>query len=244
MAVYSTTARSTLFMGGEDCPKNLDFSDKSKKQNYHFDVLGLGYSKHTTDEFFQYMNYFLHLIQTDANAANAIAAIASAIMAALALFISTVSVFVSVRALKIQRHHNVLSVCPLPEVTVADYENSLRVKIRNNGSGPLLIKEMEVTNGNESHSRIIEWMPILPGGRYWNDYSQRIENRSILPGDNIVLIELTEGEGETDFATCRDLCRKALSPLIISVTFTDVYQTKFQPYVKSLDWFGRHVNDT
>jgi hypothetical protein len=108
------------------------------------------------------MNYFLHLIQTDANAANVIATIASAIMAALALIVSIVSVIVSVWNLKIQRHHNVLSVCPLPEVTVADYENSLRVKIRNNGSGPLLIKEMKVTNGNESHAELSSGCQLFP----------------------------------------------------------------------------------
>jgi len=180
------------------------------------------------------------LLKTDANAANALGALASAVLAAIALVVSIVAVIISIRALKIQRRHNVLSVTPLPEVTVADFEDSLRVKIRNNGSGPLIIKAVSISNGTETRPSIIEWMPRLPGNRHWNNFSQRLENRSILPGSEIVLLELTEYKGERDFAACRNLCRGALSALSVTVSYTDVYQTAFNAYSRGLDWFGRH----
>jgi hypothetical protein len=189
------------------------------------------------------MKELIQLLKTDANAANAFAAFASAMVASLAFAVSIISVFVSVRALKIQRRHNVLSVSPMPEVTVSDYENSLRVKVRNNGSGPLIIKSLDVSNGSESRPSIIEWMPSLPGNRHWTNFSNRLENRSLLPGGEIILVELTEYDGETNYAQCRDLCRLELCALKVTVTFTDVYETVNLPYVKSLDWFGRHNND-
>ena len=49
--------------------------------------------------------------------ANALATVFTALTALFALI-------VSVWTLHIQRHHNKISVRPIPEVTVADYENS------------------------------------------------------------------------------------------------------------------------
>ena len=179
-------------------------------------------------------------LKDEANTANAIAAISSAIAAVLALLVSAISVFISVRTLKHQREHNILSVKPLPEITVADYENSLRVKIRNNGSGPMIIQSLSVTDGKKQYDSIIDCMPELTE-RYWTHFSHALRDRTIFPGGEIVLLELTEEPDELGFSRSRELVRHALAPLHVSVKYTDVYKTAFASYTKALDWFGRHV---
>lgn len=175
----------------------------------------------------------IELLRQEKDLANAIAAIASA-------FTALVALIVSVWALKVQRRHNVLSIRPIPEVTVADYEDSLRVKLRNNGSGPMLVTSVEVFRENEVKSSVIEWMPSLPDNRPWNHFSMALENRTIQPDGVIPLLELTAVDGEVKFAQFRDKTRQALSKLKVVVHYTDIYQSKLPKYEKSLAWFGRH----
>ena len=63
------------------------------------------------------MRALFELLSNEKDLANAIAAVASALTALIALFVSP-------WALHIQRRHNVLSIRPIPEVTVADYEDT------------------------------------------------------------------------------------------------------------------------
>jgi hypothetical protein len=186
------------------------------------------------------MDSLIEFLKADANAANAFGAIASAAAAFLALLISAVSLFVAARTLSVQRKHNALSVRPLAEVTVADYENSLRVKVRNNGSGPMVIKVITVGDGNSTKDSLIDWMPALPTGRPWTTFSHSLRNRSLLPTAEIVLLELTEFPGEIGFDLCRNTVRTALSKLSVNVEYSDIYNSNMDPQIKPLTWFGRH----
>lgn len=198
-------------------------------------IMGSSQNHHNID-----MNELVELLKNDTNAANAFGALASAAVALFALILSVISVVISVWASCVQRKHNKLSVRPLAEVTVADYENSLRVKLRNNGSGPMIVADIIVSDGSETCPSLIEWMPKLYKNRHWNTFSNVLKNRSLLPTGEIILLELTEYEAETGFAKSRDLVRDALAPLKVTVKYTDIYNTKLPPYEKSLSWFGRH----
>ena len=103
------------------------------------------------------------LLRSDSNAANAFGALASALAAVLALFVSCASVWIAISAARSQRTHNELSVRPLAEVTVADYESSLRVKLRNNGTGPMIVLAVTVSDGAKALDSLIEWMPPCLG---------------------------------------------------------------------------------
>lgn len=173
--------------------------------------------------------------------ANAIAAVASALVAAIAFVVSVAALCVAHSTLRHQRQHNRLSVTPIPEATVADYENSLRVKLRNHGSGPLIVVDLHVGDGSSTKRTLLDWMPDLPAGRYWTNYAGEICHRSILPGHEIPLIQLDGDPEDPEFADIRDACRLALSRLILKVEFTDVYGTDMKPYRKSLTWFTRHL---
>lgn len=187
------------------------------------------------------MDALVALLMSDANAANALGALASAVAAFLALFISCVSVWISVWSARIQRKHNELSVRPLAEVTVADYEDSLRVKLRNNGSGPMIVLAVTVSDGASAQESLIEWMPVLPKNRPWNTFTHALRRRTLQAGAEIILLELTQHEDEINYAACRDKVRAALAPLTVNVEYTDIYETTMNPCCKPLSWFGRNL---
>jgi hypothetical protein len=83
-------------------------------------------------------------------------------------------------------------------------------------------------------------MPDLPNDRAWTDFTDEIRDRTLAPGSELVLLELTEYEGEEAFTECRDMVRAALSPLTVNVEYTNIYNTVMPPRQKALSWFGRH----
>lgn len=187
------------------------------------------------------MDALIALLKSDANAANAFGALASAAAAILALFVSCVSVWISISSARSQRRHNELSVRPLAEVTIADYENSLRVKLRNNGTGPMIVLAVTVSDGANAHESLIEWMPALPNGRPWTTFTHALRHRTLQAGAEIVLLELTEHKNEANFSACRDRIRAALAPLTVNVEYTDIYDAVMRPCRKQLSWFARNL---
>jgi hypothetical protein len=175
-------------------------------------------------------------LTTKPDVANALAAIFSAVTALIALF-------VSVFGLWTQRRHDILSARPIPEVTVADYEDSLRIKLRNNGVGPLIVRTVTVRRSGvtETKGSVIGWMPPLPNHRRWTHFAKDLADRSLPPDGALPLLELTQVKGEDEFATCRDRVRRELQSLTVEVTYSDVYATVFPQYSKSLEWFGRNL---
>lgn len=164
---------------------------------------------------------------------------ASAITAILALAMSLGAVVISYFALRHQRKHDILSVRPIPAVTVGDYEGSVRVHIYNYGAGPMIVTKVCALKGSLSKSAVIDWMPDLPEGIYWKDFVGPVESRSLLPGQKLVLVRLDGDEAVPIYKEARDATRKALGPLTVRVEYSDIYGSKFEPYSKSLEWFAR-----
>jgi hypothetical protein len=186
------------------------------------------------------MDALITLLTSNNNAANAFGALASAAAALIGLVVSAIAVGISIWAVRSQRIHNELSVRPLAEVTVADYENSLRVKLCNNGTGPMIVTNVAVTGGSSrTKPTIIEWMPPLPNGRPWTTFSNDLRDRTLQSGSEIVLIELAQYEGERNFARVREKVRAALTRLTVSIEYTDIYNKAMPIRVKDLSWFGR-----
>ena len=180
------------------------------------------------------------LFAKDTNATNAFAAVASAIAAVVAVLMSALAVYVSYVTLKHQRRHDVLSVRPIPIVTVADFEDSVRVKIRNHGSGPMIVRRVHVNDGESLKESLVECMPELPPDMLWTNFVGQVSDRGLLPGSEIVLLQLDGEHADENFTQARDAIRDALAPLTVIVDYTDIYETTFKHYTKELAWFGRH----
>lgn len=187
------------------------------------------------------MDSLVILLKTDPNAANAFGALASAAAAFLALLLSAIAIAISIWGVRRERQHSQLAVRPLAEVTVADYEDCLRVKLRNNGIGPMLVKAVTISDGKDAKSSLLDWMPELPSDRPWNTFAGNVDGRSLAPSAEIVLLELKEHDGERGFFVLRDSVRAALAPLTVNVEYTNIYDVVMRPVRRPLAWFGRNI---
>ncbi len=163
--------------------------------------------------------------------------VASAVAALLAVFVSALSVMLTVWALALQRRHSYLSVRPLAFVASGDYQDRLSVKIRNDGIGPLIIKKLCVTDGETVKDCLIDWLPLLPEGILWDTFTKNMEDRSLAPGGEIVLFRLSN-RSYAQFHRFRDLCRTHLKKLTVEVHYVDIYDRKMPVSYRSLAWFG------
>lgn len=176
----------------------------------------------------------------DADAISAIAAAGSAISAAVALVVAYWSVRLSSQALSSQERHNHLTVRPIPFVGLADFNYMTGVKVTNDGSGPLIIKCISVTDRTgASYPDVLSWMPPLPDGLHWSQFTSHIINRAVLPASELILLQLEGDPEEERFADFQKECRKVLAGLTVQFWYTDVYENIFAPYSREMNWFAR-----
>jgi hypothetical protein len=187
------------------------------------------------------MNNLIQFLARDPNLTNAVATVVSTFIAFMAFVVSVVSLYVGLRALRLQHRHNVLSVKPLPIVSYGDYEDRLTVAIHNNGPGPLIIKGVAVSNGSESKDSLIDWMPALGGVLCWDTFTGSVDHRSIPSGGEIILLQLSGDSEDAAFREARDSCRVVLGKLKVTADYTDIYESIMPPIERSLEWFGRRV---
>lgn len=183
----------------------------------------------------------LHYLEENYEFATALAALSGTVIAFLAFCISVISVFFTWRSVKNQQKHNALSVRPLPYITVGDYEDAIFVKIRNNGTGPLIIKSLKVLGTREPVQKLIDAMPALIGGVRWAHFSGLLEGRSIPVAGELKLIELKGDSTEDAFAKSRTVVREALGKLSLELEYTDVYDNCFPATKRDLTWFHRTI---
>lgn len=177
--------------------------------------------------------------------ANAVAAISSAVLAAVAVVLSLISLYLSHAALRHQREHNRLSVRPLAYVVVGDYENQLFVKLRNNGTGPMIIRSILVLGAKEPTEPLIHAMPALHSKVSWTNFVEDCSGRSVPPGGELVLIDLSSDSSSSasQFVLSRDLVRSALGNLEVQIEYTDIYGTELPAARRNLKFFHRMLNE-
>ncbi len=161
----------------------------------------------------------------------------------LALFVAGISIYVSVKALKNQENHNKLSVRPIAYFRLGDYENRIIVAIKNNGVGPLLVGNFSASKGGEVFADLISIMPESPDPFFWAHFSSKLVDRSVLPGEEIILLDLRGEPKLKKFATYRDKCREVLADVAMQLSYTDMYGSQFAPLNQTMEWFGRHKTD-
>jgi hypothetical protein len=169
-------------------------------------------------------------------------------------------------SLQIQREHNYKTVLPILLIEPLDHDEEVSVKLYNNGIGPAIITNIEITNGIETNWDLISWMPKHPKNKiYWTTFRKSgsgrvsvknnsprntsIENYpldrylSILP-EKFVSILLLENQDldDPDFVLYRHEVRKRLSKLSISISYMDVYKHQKSTVGRDLSWFGRTIH--
>jgi len=159
----------------------------------------------------------------------------------MAFLLSFISICISLAALSYQRKHNQLSVRPLAYIVIGDYEDRIFVKLTNNGTGPMIVKSIRVINAPNPSDPLINAMPRLQPNVYWTNWVEDFVDRSLRPGGEIVLVDLSSesSESEDQFALSRDLVRHALCELEVHVEYTDIYGSTLPIATRGLEFFGR-----
>ena len=173
-------------------------------------------------------------------------------------------------SLQTQREHNYKTVLPILLIEPLDHDEEVSVKLYNNGIGPAIIINIEVTNGIETNWDLISWMPSHPKNKvYWTTFRKSVGERtsvknnlpqdvfvrtstenypldhhlSILPGKCVSLLLLeNQNLDDPDFVLFRHEVRKRLSKLSISIKYMDVYKHQISIVRRDLSWFGRTIH--
>jgi len=166
----------------------------------------------------------------------AVATVAAAIASICSLLVAIITVCM-------QRSQSRGSVRPIPFVSFGDYEQQILVSVQNRGVGPLVIDEISVMNtktGTEKKN-IIDFMPSLPQGMFWEDFIQiDIEGRPIAANEEIVMVKFSMPETlNPAIPKVRKEIREALSALTISLVVKDVYECRLKKYTRDFSWFAR-----
>lgn len=184
--------------------------------------------------------YFLNkelpilFLQENQNLALAIGSLISAWAAIVIAIITIIAAYVAYKTSSEQRLHNKLTVRPIPEITIEHSDFSLSIKLVNHGFGPLLVKSFNSINigSGRSGKSLVECVDLKGGS--WTRSCGAVDGRVILPGQDILLVELIMGRGDTTFNSNQEKAREDLSNVEISVRYSDVYDTNFPPYERNI----------
>src|SRR2546423_9420200 len=178
------------------------------------------------------MDKLVDLIKNHPEQINALAAVC-------ALFVSFLSILLTVYTSWLQRRHNFKSLTPIASIPVGDYEDRLEVKLRHPGVAPLIVERFTASDENQQESNIISWMPELPKGIYWRTFTSDIDGLCIPPNQDAVLVQLAGDSDDEDFALFRDEVRRALSRLTVRVEYKDIYGRRMPTKQRDLKHFAR-----
>lgn len=185
-------------------------------------------------------SYFLNkelpilLLQENQNLALAIGSLTSAWAAIVITIITIIAAYVAYKTSSEQRLHNKLTVRPMPEITIEHSDFSLCIKLVNHGFGPLLVKSFTSINigSGRSGKSLVECVDLNGGS--WTHSCGGVDGRVILPGKEILLVELIMVQGDTMFSRTLEYAREHLSNVKISVSYSDVYDSQFPVYEKRI----------
>jgi len=165
------------------------------------------------------------------------------IIAFCALVVSGVSIFLTLKTLKVQKQHNLKSVRPIGRLTAGDYEDDIYISIVNEGIGPLIIKELKVSTTKLSALSLIDIVPDHINNQViWTDFAANFNGRAIRSGDRLYLLRKTFEDTEKQQVVnekTRELLRKFFQQLTLELTYIDIYDVQYK-VERKFDWFGRH----
>lgn len=161
------------------------------------------------------------------------------IVAFLALSVSAYSVYSSKIIASMNAKHLMLSVKPYPEITVRNHQNNIKVILKNNGLGPMIVKSIHADRIGEhvKSKELVDFRPCFIPKSFWGGHSMIVDGEvsslSIKEGAEIDLL-LVEGASMQNL----DELRKELSDLEVEVDYTDFYDTEYSRYIHDLKFLG------
>lgn len=156
-----------------------------------------------------------------------------AITAIMAIVISTISFLLNIK-------HNKNSVRPICSIYETNYENFISVSIANDGTGPLIIKNIKCflkkkTDGDETIKHSSSLFGLLPQEMKELTFHRIFVDtkKLVIPANRQKHLLCIMPEDEK----IRTKLRDCLKNITISVEYTDIYGSMFKPAEKKLIFF-------
>ncbi|ELP5715284.1 hypothetical protein H4F75_10275 [Enterobacter asburiae] len=153
-----------------------------------------------------------------------------------AMITSVISLFIAYKAQVHQQKHNQLSVKPLAEFLIGDYEDVIFIKIKNQGTGPLIVKEFLTQDSSNSYDRIMDAISEIKLNILWERFTDNIDGRIIAVDKELILLQASFEASEKRL---QKIIRSELSLLELNLTYNDIYGIEQPKLAKKLDWFSR-----
>ncbi|WP_312189559.1 hypothetical protein [Leclercia sp.] len=153
-----------------------------------------------------------------------------------AMITSVISLFIAYKAQINQQTHNQLSVKPLAEFLIGDYEDATFIKIKNQGTGPLIIKEFTTRHNNIEFHKIMDALSEIKYDLVWDRFTDSIDGRTIGVDKEIVILQASFDSGQKSLQ--KEL-RSELSLFELKLEYNDIYGITQPQLTKKLDWFSR-----
>jgi len=182
------------------------------------------------------MNQLIQTLISDPDRTNALAAVANVTLAVLALIVAIVSIVYTRRSLASQTRHNVLSVKPIPFLHLRTRGKFLEIELVNNGLGPLFILEYDLSGLDLIDHNIAPNLP-KPVSSVEVFTTTGLKNRVVPQQEGFNLIKISPRDKSHEAENYITQCLKMIGNMSISIKYTDIYGTVFDPYQKKLDWF-------
>jgi hypothetical protein len=136
---------------------------------------------------------------------------------------------------------------PEAEISASDFENMIKVVVKNVGLGPLAVDEFKAMTVNEPESTVeelVKLMPDLPPSLYWRYFNINGLPRFIHPRDQVVLLHLEGRIDDPVFCEFRDSVRNTLKDIYVEIRYSDAYGNPRGTKSRVLSVFGRHDHFT
>ena len=130
---------------------------------------------------------------------------------------------------------------PLLYLHYYDSEETLKICLYNKGNGPLIITNYRLVNlrTEQEKSSIFSILPEID--RHYDDYTGNQNNRVLIAGEEMLLFLYNTSANDEEN---KRLIRQALSQYKVVVDYKDVYDNQMPTYERSLDWFGRNIQQS
>jgi hypothetical protein len=164
--------------------------------------------------------------------------VANVIVASFALLTAFLSIWLSRETLVTQKHHNQLSVRPIPYLALSKV-GGLSVILENHGFGPFQITDVNIIGGAEGKWNLVDYIPSSTPPGVAVHWITGLKRRTVKADGSIEILNISATWDGEDVSFYLKQCASQIGKLQIDLEYTDIYNRKFEKYSKNLKWFVR-----
>ena len=133
------------------------------------------------------------------------------------------SLLIGYFSLKSQQKHNRLSVKPIGKISFITFDDSLEIRIRNDGTGPMLVSNIKVyENESDIKSNLRDVLPILQKKNIWTEINMGSQF-TIGAGEQKVLLKISSERKTREFRDYLSQTLAALKNITLELEYRDIY---------------------